>query len=189
MCSVFEIIAFEPVAVISAIYDEITCDLQSRCYQTVLRFRMWLREIFSNSIFPRLMENCEKKCCSACFSSVWDPWIRLLWKGVLKQELTSIEGSTFLRVNNFRNIQAMKLIFFFKLGKIWCRLQKSDRICRKCSPFLTNRVSTCCEKFSHLWREYIRSAVNVLRNRPKISDLSKRDVSELNFLEINWKVG
>ena len=40
MFPIFEIIAFEPFAVISNIYDENICDLQSTCYQTVLRFRI-----------------------------------------------------------------------------------------------------------------------------------------------------
>ena len=40
MFSVFEIIAFEPVAVICPIFDENTCDLQSTCYKTVLAFRI-----------------------------------------------------------------------------------------------------------------------------------------------------
>ena len=60
MFSAFEIIAFEPVVTIFPIYDENTCDRQSTCYQTVLRFQIGLREIFSNSIFPRLMKNLHK---------------------------------------------------------------------------------------------------------------------------------
>ena len=57
MFSILEIIASEPVAGIPLIYDDNTCELQSRCYQTVLRFRISLKEMFSNSIFPRLMDN------------------------------------------------------------------------------------------------------------------------------------
>ena len=60
MFSVFEITAFEPVAGISLIYEENTCDLHSTCYQTVLGFRIWWREMCSNSIFPRLIENWDK---------------------------------------------------------------------------------------------------------------------------------
>ena len=55
-----EIIAFEAVAGISLIYDENTYDRQSTCYQTVVRFRIWQREIFSNSISPTLIENWDK---------------------------------------------------------------------------------------------------------------------------------
>ena len=56
----FEIITFEAVAVIFQIYDENTCDLEWTCYQTVLRFQIWLREMFLRSIYPTLMENWDK---------------------------------------------------------------------------------------------------------------------------------
>ena len=60
MISVFEIIAFEAVAGVSLIYDENTCNLQSTCYPTVLRFQIGLAEIISNSICSSLMENWHK---------------------------------------------------------------------------------------------------------------------------------
>ena len=60
MFSVSEIIAFEPVERISLIYDESTCDLHSTFYQAVLGFQIWLREMFSDSICLRLMENWDK---------------------------------------------------------------------------------------------------------------------------------
>ena len=37
---VFEIIAFEPFAVISPLYEQNICDLQSTSYQRVVRFRI-----------------------------------------------------------------------------------------------------------------------------------------------------
>ena len=53
-------IAFELVAGISLIYDEIRCDRQSTSYETILRPRIGLNEMFSNSICPRSMENWDK---------------------------------------------------------------------------------------------------------------------------------
>ena len=44
------------------------------------------------------------KCFSAGSRSVSHPWNRLLVKSVLKQELTGIEVTTFVGVNNFQNI-------------------------------------------------------------------------------------
>ena len=38
-----------------------------------------------------------------------------------------------------------------------------------------------CFQFCLLWPEYLSSAVNVLRNSPGISDITKRDVFQLNF--------
>ena len=40
MLAVFGIMAFEDVPGNSLNYDENTCDRQSRCYQTVLRFQI-----------------------------------------------------------------------------------------------------------------------------------------------------
>ena len=60
MFFIYVIIAFESVAVISPIYDKNTCDLQSMCYEKVLRIWIWLREMFSKSVYPRLMENWDK---------------------------------------------------------------------------------------------------------------------------------
>ena len=57
MFSVLERIAFEPDARISLNYDEKTCDRQSTCYQKGLKFRSWLREMFSSWVCLRLVEN------------------------------------------------------------------------------------------------------------------------------------
>ena len=60
MSSVYEIVAFELFAGISVIYDENTSDRESTSYQTALRYRIWLRGMFCNSICPRLMDNWDK---------------------------------------------------------------------------------------------------------------------------------
>ena len=57
---VFQIMAFEHVSGISRNYHENTCERHSTCYQTVLRFHIWLKEIFSNSICRGLMENSDE---------------------------------------------------------------------------------------------------------------------------------
>ena len=49
--------AVEHVAVVSLNYDENTYDPQSTCYETVLKFHIWLKEMFCNSICLALMEN------------------------------------------------------------------------------------------------------------------------------------
>ena len=67
--SVFEVIAFDLVAGLFLIYDENTCDRQSTCYQTVLRFWISLRDMFLNSISPRLME--DYKITAMQFSAVF----------------------------------------------------------------------------------------------------------------------
>ena len=135
--STVEILAFKSVAGFFLNKDENTCDRQWSCYQKVLRLRTCLREMFSNSTYCRLLKNWDKSAAlhvSAVFGTL-DP-LRLS-KGVLKQKLSGIEVTTFLGVNNFRNIKATKLTFFLKTRKISCRLQKSNKILKKCFRFLS----------------------------------------------------
>ena len=56
MLRVLEIMAFKQVAGTSLNSDENTFYRQSTCYETVLRFYIFLKETFSNSIFLSLME-------------------------------------------------------------------------------------------------------------------------------------
>ena len=53
---VFEEKAFEAAAGISLNYDKNACDRKLTCRRTVLRFQIWLTEMFSNSIWFGLME-------------------------------------------------------------------------------------------------------------------------------------
>ena len=57
MFRVFELMPFEHVAGISLSYYENTYDRQSTCYETVIRFHILVKEMFSNSIFLVFLEN------------------------------------------------------------------------------------------------------------------------------------
>ena len=57
----FEIMTFKHVAGSSRNSDENTFYRQSKCYQAVVRFRICLKETFSNSICLSIMENWDKK--------------------------------------------------------------------------------------------------------------------------------
>ena len=81
----------------------------------------------------------------------------------------------------------MMMIFFFKMCKILSRLLK-------CKKKIEKTLSGCFAimAFQHFakislkkWREYVSSAVNVLPNSPKTSDLTNRDVFQLNVSKIN----
>ena len=61
------------------------------------------------------MENYHESAAVLVSESVSHPSTELLLKGVLKQELSDIQVTPFLAVYNFRNFEAMKLIFFFKM--------------------------------------------------------------------------
>ena len=55
--------------------------------------------------------------------------------------------------------------------------------------FKDKGVWTCCVKVSILRREYVYSAVNVLKNSPNILHLTKADFLQLNLSQINWRIG
>ena len=46
----------------------------------------------------------------------------------MKQELSGIQVTTFFGINNFGNIEAMKVILFFKMLKILRRFQKLQKL-------------------------------------------------------------
>ena len=107
------IMAFEPFARSYLYYEENSSNRQSTCYQTVIRSHIWLREMFSNSILSWINGKLGQKCHHAEFVGVWDPWTRWFPKVLLKRELSGIQRTTFIAVNDFQDIWAMKLIFFF----------------------------------------------------------------------------
>ena len=49
--------------------------------------------------------------------------------------------------------------------------------------FLDNCILIACTKLSLLLQEYLSSAVNVLINNPRVLDVSKRDVFQLNVFQ------
>ena len=52
----FEIMAFEHVSGIFLNSDKNIWEQQSTCYQTVPKFQIWQKDVFSNRIFLGLME-------------------------------------------------------------------------------------------------------------------------------------
>ena len=54
--------------------------------------------------------------------------------------------------------------------------------------FKDNGVWTYCVKVCILRREYVYSALNVLRNSPNILDLSKADFLQLSLSQIHGKI-
>ena len=62
--------AFEDVAQSSLNYDDNIYDRETICYQTILRFHIWLKEMFPNSICFGLIENWDKSA-AALISAVF----------------------------------------------------------------------------------------------------------------------
>ena len=88
------------------------------------------------------------KCCRGDFSIICQPWKRWLTKGVLKQELSGIQVTIFLGVNNFQNISAIKVIFFSKCAKFYEDCKNAIKIPENVQSFWDNGVGTCCSNFS-----------------------------------------
>ena len=55
------------------------------------------------------------------------------------------------------------------------------KIAENIPRFWDDSLLTFSHNFSHLGREYMWSAVNMLPNNPNISDLTKVDISQLKF--------
>ena len=141
-----------------------------------MRFQIWLKEMFSDSIGLLFMGNYGKSAPV----QVWTVF------GTGKQV-----GSRRVLLN--RSFQAFKSTHFsdsiiseiFKLCT-WCFFWKCDKFCvdsknsikikENVSHFWVNGLWRCWDKFSQLWREYMWSAVNVLTSTTEISDLTERDV-------------
>ena len=117
----------------------------------------------------------EEKCGYAELLSFWDPWTTWVLKGVTKRKLSDIQVTTLFGVNNFQNIWAMKVIFFFKMEKTLCRFGNAKEIWENIFGFGDNCIWTCSENWTLLRGEFMWSAVNMLPNSPKIPDLTKRD--------------
>ena len=59
---------------------------------------------------------------------------------VLTRSFLLISETTYFAVYNFVCTSAMRLIFFFKIFKIWCRFQKCKKILRKYFRFGDNFI-------------------------------------------------
>ena len=116
MFPVLEQIAFEPGAGISLIYDENICNRQSTCYQTVLRFQIWLREMFPNLIFPRLMENGIKVLQWRFQQCLGHEGIS---KGVVRQDSPALKKPHFSGSITSEIFKLWRSSFFWKCAKVY----------------------------------------------------------------------
>ena len=77
----------------------------------------------------------------------------------------------------------MRVIFWLKSLKFDVHLRNAAKNWEICFKFLDNWTWIVCDKSFLLGREYLSWAVYVLKNSPKISDITKRDVVALNFCQ------
>ena len=77
--------------------------------------------------------------------------------------------------------------FISKCSKFYVYLKNAIKFPQKASGFLDNCIWIGCEEFSLLWQEYLSSAVDVLTKSPKILDLTKIEVLQLNLCQNDGK--
>ena len=62
------------------------------------------------------------------------------------------------------------------------------KIAKNIFGFEDNSGWICCTNFFQLWQEYLWSTVNMLQNRPMISDPTKSHDTQPNLFDINGKL-
>ena len=84
----------------------------------------------------------------------------------------------------------MRLIFYFKVLRSICDVGFiiTAKNGEKTFCFLDNCILIGCYDLSILQREYLPLAVTVLTNSPKIANITKIDISQLNFSQSDEKI-
>ena len=118
-------------------------------------------------------------------SSVLDPLTSWFQKGVLTQKFYGIQVTTFFGINNFGDIETMKLFFFRKCSKFYVHFENAIKLPQNAHGFGDNCVWTCCRSLCQLSQEYMSWAVKVLKSGYKISDTPKRKDAQLYLYYIN----
>ena len=89
---------------------------------------------------------------------------------------------------NLKDTWAVTVIFFSKCSKLNLDSRKAAKNLEKVFSFLHNCTWIDCGKFSLLGREYLSSAVKMLKNSAKIQYITKRDILHHNFLKSDEKI-
>ena len=83
----------------------------------------------------------------------------------------------------------MRIALFSEHCKFNVGFKNAKKMQQKISAFLDNLIWIGTGKFSLLVREYSYVAGNVLSNSPKISDLTKNNLLQLNLAQNDETVG
>ena len=107
-------------------------------------------------------------------------------RGPLKQGLLDIYPTTFFKVGNFGNTEAMRVIFLRKCWKFNADLKNSEKNSEKIVCFC---IWIFCVELSHLIREYLSTAVNVLTKSLNTFHVTKSDFSNSITFKVTNKYG
>ena len=125
------------------------------------------------------------KALSWRFASNWDTFTCWLSKDVPKRGFSQSGMTKFFTVCNFGNILAMTIILFFKMFKIFCRLQKWNKQLIFCFSDNCICIGNC--KFSQSSTGYLPSAVNELTKTWKILRNTRWGIFQINFSQNDAK--
>ena len=123
------------------------------------------------------------KCCSADFSSLCHTGRRCLSRGILKRDLSGIQGTNFSESLSSEIFKLWNWSVFSKCTKFYIDSKNGIKISENLYGVWDNGVWTCLWNFSELWQADMWVVVNVLPKCPKISHLTKRDVF---LLKLSW---
>ena len=110
------------------------------------------------------------------------PLICCFAKCSMRIEFLEIWLTTFLEVCNLGNKAAVRSIFFLKMLKFNLGLKNAATNWEDVFCFCDNSIWVGCLKLSLLRREYLWSALNVLRNTVQNLPITKRYFFQLNCL-------
>ena len=133
----------------------------------------------------KLLWNLHKNTLIIFFHHSGRPW---LGKYLPKHCFLNSGLTKSFTVCNFRNKIAMRIIFFFKMFKMWCRFQKWTKKSEKTVRFKDNCIWMGDDIFTQSWTGYLSLAVNVLRNTPKNLDITKGDIFKMRVSHGDEKI-
>ena len=109
-------------------------------------------------------------------------------KGCSETGAFGFSSSTYFWINNSRNNEGMKVIFLKKRSKFYVDFKNAIKVSENVFGFEDNCDGTCCRNFWLLWKEYMWSALNVLKKGPSILDSTKRHDTQLTLFDFNRKL-
>ena len=109
------------------------------------------------------------------FEQCFGRFTMLFVEGSLEGYFLDIYVTSFFGGLLFKNTSAMRISFFFLKvqNSIWVSKMRKQNV-EKVFCFWDICIRRCCNKLPLLSREYLSSAVNVLRNSPKILHITKK---------------
>ena len=148
---------------------------------------MSIRETFCNSMNFAVINKHDKRDVMY-FEISSRTFTMFLMKRSSKTGLFRHLSNHVLRVRNFGNTKAVRLIVFFKMFKINLDFKNAAKNWEKIFCFWDNCIWIGIVKLSLLRTGYFSSAANVWTSSLKIFQVNKRDLFQLNWLDSDhWK--